>query len=306
MNRRELLRAAGSAAAALGLGQFPFGWRAQADETKKKRQLLAYTRSQTFEHPVVRPAKGKTKCLVEEVLADLGGKHGFEVTHTKDGRIFLTENLKKFDALFFETQGDLTKEGVDRQPPMPPEGKKAILDFVASGKGFVGSHCASDTFHSPGPPFQNQESDKIDPYLKMVGGEFIRHGGQQKAWMRVADKHFPGAHGLEDFQLHEEWYSLKNFAPDIHVILVQDNQGMHDLDYERPNFPATWARKHDKGRVFYTSMGHREDVWTNPIFQQLLLGGLQWAFGDAEADVTPNLKTAAPHADELPKPKPKK
>ena len=56
-------------------------------------------------------------------------------------------------------------------------------------------------------------------------------------------------------------------------------------------------------------MGHREDVWENPMFQQILLGGLSWAFGDVEADVTPNLKAAAPHADVLPKPpeaKPKK
>ena len=47
---------------------------------------------------------------------------------------------------------------------------------------------------------------------------------------------------------------------------------MKGEDYQRPNFPATWARMHGKGRVFYTSMGHREDVWTNPIFQNLLAG----------------------------------
>ena len=92
----------------------------------------------------------------------------------------------------------------------------------------------------------------------------------------------------------EEWYALKNFAPDLHVILVQDNQGMHDLDYERPNFPATWARKHEKGRVFYTSMGHREDVWENPKYQGLLLGALGWATGRIDADVTPNVMKVTP------------
>ena len=48
-------------------------------------------------------------------------------------------------------------------------------------------------------------------------------------------------------------------------------------------------------------MGHREDVWQNPIFQGLLLGGLSWAFGNIEADVTPNLDKAAPKASELKK-----
>ncbi len=109
-----------------------------------------------------------------------------------------------------------------------------------------------------------------------------------------------------DFDLNEEWYSLKNFAPDLHVILVQETEGMKGMDYERPAFPETWARKHGKGRVFYTSMGHREDVWENATFQHLLVGGLNWAFGRVEADITPNLTAAAPKGSELPKPMPKK
>ena len=118
--------------------------------------------------------------------------------------------------------------------------------------------------------------------------------------MRVVDTAFPGAKNLKDFELHEEWYALKNFAPNLHVILVQDTEGMKGDDYQRPKFPATWARMHDKGRVFYTSMGHREDVWENAMFQDLFLGGLSWAFGKVKADVTPNLEKATPKASELP------
>ena len=306
MNRRDLLKSAGAAAAALTASSFPFGWTARAADPAKKRHLLVFTRSAGFQHSVVKIDPKSKTCLVDRVFTDLGKAHGFDVTCTKDGRVFLPETLKKFDAIFFETTEDLTKEGGDGQPPMPAEGKKALLDFVAGGKGFVGSHCASDTFHSAERGFKNQQPDKIDPYLKMVGGEFIRHGAQQKSWMRVADPKFPGVNGLKDFELNEEWYSLKNFAPDLHVILVQDTTGMKGLDYERPNFPATWARKHEKGRVYYTSMGHREDVWENKMFQQLLMGGLQWAFGDVPADVTPNLTDAAPKAGELPKPPPPK
>jgi hypothetical protein len=57
---------------------------------------------------------------------------------------------------------------------------------------------------------------------------------------------------------------------------------------------------HGKGRVFYTALGHREDVWLNPAFQEMLLGGLNWALGRVEADVTPNLAHVAPGANELP------
>ena len=151
---------------------------------------------------------------------------------------------------------------------------------------------------------ENQDPDRIDPYLRMLGGEFISHGDQQKATMRVADTQFPGLKGQSDFTLHEEWYSLKNFAPDVHVILVNDTQGMRNWQYERPPFPATWARRHGRGRVFFTSMGHRDDVWTNPIFQNLLLGALAWATGQVEADLTPNLAAVTPKANEMPEPPP--
>ncbi len=258
MNRRDLLKTA----TAFGLSAFPFGWTAAADAPR--RRVLVYTRSQAFEHPVVRRGKGGELSLAERIVTGLGQKHGFEVHCTKDGREFLPETLSKFDAFLFETTGDLTNEkGTDSYPPMLPEGKTALLNAIWSGKGFVGCHFASDTFHSPGDRNKNQERNRLDPYIAMLGGEFIVHGAQQKALMRLVDNKFPGTKDLKDFNLNEEWYALKNFAPDLHVILVQETEGMKGAMYQRPPFPATWARKHEKGRVFYTSMGHREDVWQN-------------------------------------------
>ena len=69
---------------------------------------------------------------------------------------------------------------------------------------------------------------------------------------------------------------------------------MKGKEYQRPDFPETWARMQGKGRVFYTSMGHREDVWENPKFQGLLLGALGWATGQADIDVTPNISKVTP------------
>jgi type 1 glutamine amidotransferase len=70
--------------------------------------------------------------------------------------------------------------------------------------------------------------------------------------------------------------------------------------YQRPNFPMTWARPYGKGRVFYTSMGHREEVWSNPMYQALLLGALAWASGRVEANIEPNFKQVTPSGNELP------
>jgi len=92
---------------------------------------------------------------------------------------------------------------------------------------------------------------------------------------------------------------LRDFAKNMHVILAQDSQGMKGAMYQRPPFPSTWARPHGKGRVFFTAMGHREDVWTNPTFQQILLGGIAWALGNVDAEITPNIDKVTPRAGQL-------
>jgi type 1 glutamine amidotransferase len=292
MNRRDLLK--GSVATACGLAAWPA--RSFGDAGKKK--VLVFTRSAGFQHDVVKLKDGT--CLVHKIMQEIGPRHGFEVECTKDGRVFTPGRIEQYDAFFFYTTGDLTSDkSADGSPPMPREGKKALLDLIAAGKGFVGSHCASDTFHSPGGRRANQPAE-IDPYIRMLGGEFIGHGAQQPGTMKVASPDFPGVKGIKDFTITEEWYSLKNQPKDLHVILVQETAGMKGHDYDRPRFPATWARMHNKGRVYYTSMGHRDDVWTNPMFQTMLVGALDWATGRVDADVTPNMESVTPDAGRLP------
>jgi type 1 glutamine amidotransferase len=214
--------------------------------------------------------------------------------------------LKTFDAFFFYTTGDLTQPGEDKNPPMSKDGKEALVEAIRAGKGFVGTHSASDTFHSLGEGFATQPAAERDAYIQMLGGEFIRHGPQQEASLKVASPLFPGCKELgREFRLKDEWYSLKNFATDLHVILAQVTQGMEGTDYQRPDYPATWARLHGKGRVFYTSMGHRDDVWTNPTFQAVLLGGLAWALGNVKAKTPPNLSAVTPKAETIPPQPPK-
>lgn len=302
LSRRQVLQAGAITMATMAAMPWfsPFASAQERKETSdgKRKKILFFTKSSGFEHSVVK-RHGGAPAYAERVLTEFAGKAGFDIEASKDGTLF-DGDLSGYDAFFFYTTGDLTQVGTDGQPAMSAKGKQRLLEAVASGKGFIGSHCASDTFHTPGKAFANQA--ERDPYIAMLGGEFIRHGRQQSAYMRTVDRKFPGTEKAgEGFNLNEEWYSLKNFAPDLHVILVQETKGMQDFDYDRPPYPATWARMHQKGRVFYTSMGHREDVWTNPIFQELVAGALRWTTGLVDADVTPNLQEVTPEASTLPK-----
>jgi type 1 glutamine amidotransferase len=278
------------------------------------KRVLMFTKSSGYEHSVIKDPTKPFKAfpgsavpgLAFQVLRELGAKNNIEFVFSKDGSLFNPAYLAQFDAYFFYTTGDLTQAGTDGNPPMSPEGKAAFLQAIANGKGFIGTHSATDTFHSPGGKEIEgarftADGDNADPYIKMIGAEFIIHGSQQPSRLIVADSRFPGAAYVPaDNDLIEEWYTMKNFANDMHVVLVQDTSGMNGPMYARPNYPSTWARMYGKGRVFYTNMGHRDDVWTSAMFQSVLLGGINWAIGRTDADVTPNISQVTPEAGVLP------
>jgi len=269
------------------------GWSGEA-AVKPNKKILYFTKSCGFEHSPVKRTDDQP-AYSEKILVELGKKASYEIVCSKDGTLLNPDKIGQWDGFVFYATGDLTKPSKsDPAPPMTPEGKKALLDAIAGGKGFVGIHAADDAFHTG--------TDKVDPFIQMLGGELIRHGPQQKAWMRVADSKFPGMESVQDFELLDEWYSPKNLAVDMHVILIQDTKGMTGWPYARPNYPATWARMEGKGRVFYTSMGHREDVWDNPLFQKILMGGIAWSVSDAQAEVSANIKEVTPGAFTMPVP----
>lgn len=293
MRRRELLQLA--PAAALGFAALP---RARAAEPDTKiRKVLYFTRSAGFEHSVVH-RQGDQLSHSEKNLIEMGRRAGFDVECTKDGRVF-DGDLDPYDVIAFYTSGVLTEPAKDGSPPMTLKGKQRLLDTIAAGKGFVGFHSCTDSFHSKGPLKENQAEP--DPYIAMLGGEFVEHGAQQEASLLIAAP-LPilGSLGMgEGIAFTEEWYTSKNFAKDLHVFLVQETKMMKGPAYQRPDFPSTWARLHGKGRVFYTGLGHREDIWTNPFFQAIALGGLAWACGKIDVDMKPNIDEVTPHASQL-------
>jgi type 1 glutamine amidotransferase len=300
-SRRQFLLTSAIAGAGLALprGAFAYG----------KKSVLVFTKSSGFEHTVVKKTDASPS-IVDQAVTSIGAQHGFDVTSSKDGRIFDSKDFrKKYAAVLFFTTGDLTKTGTDGNPPMSAQGKQALLDAVHGGLGFVGVHAASDTFHTE-PDTEDHANryiahgDQSDPYLRMLGGEFITHGSTprlQTADLIVKDAKFPGLEGVNStVSFTEEWYSLKDFAPDLHVILALDTQGMKGAAYQRAPYPVTWARMHGKGRVFFTALGDRPENWSIPFFVNHLAGGIGWSIGNAKASVDKNLAQATPGYAEIP------
>ena len=242
-------------------------------------RVLMLTKSEGYQHSVVA-RKGSELGLAERTAQKLAAGLGYGLDVTKDCSGVDAESLKKYRVVFLYTQGNIMKPGNnDKAPPLTAAGRDALLAFVRGGGGLLATHCGgADTLHGDAE------------FLSLVGGEFIEHGGQRKARVEVVDPAFPAmAHFPKTFELNDEWYTYKGFQPGMHVLAMLHTEGFPEGMYKRPNYPITWCSAPGKGRVFYTGMGHREDVWENPDYQKMLAAALQWTVGETQAEIAPNL-----------------
>ncbi|SRR5713101_5566029 len=147
---------------------------------------------------------------------------------------------------------------------LPLADREAFISWVEAGHGLVGIHAASDTFHG------------FPPYLDLLGCEFAHHGPQVKVHVLVEDRAHPATRTLgESFDVFDEIYQFKRFDPaSVHLLLSIDK---HPESGAPGSFPLAWTREPGKGRVFYTALGHREDVIATPWYRQHVLGGILWA-----------------------------
>ena len=260
-----------------------------------RKKLLFLTHAALYKHTSLAPA--------EQAVTELGKASGFDVTtlegykqeSAKLDLSFLTpEYLAQYDGLMLMTNGNL---------PLTDAQKRAIVDFVRNGKALVGVHCASLTMYDY-PEFgevlggyyrrsivpTNQigmnhigvlkVEDPTHPATKMLGGswpvaeEFYQFG------TAVWDASRPTEQISQVGRLHIPMA----FSRDrVHVLLSLDTEKMDVSDLgpeikKGGDYPQAWSRTFGKGRSFYTSLGHRDDIWsTDPVFRAHITGGIRWA-----------------------------
>jgi type 1 glutamine amidotransferase len=229
-------------------------------------RVLVYTVSAGYEHDVARRPEDGRLSIVEQALVQVAARtREIDAVVTRDADWFAPERLAQVDVVFFFTTGDL---------PLDEAQRKALLAFVQDGGGFAGAHCAADTFYG------------FPAYAEMLGGTFDGHPWNEEVGVRVEDPMHPATRHLgASFAIADEIYQFR--APydreRLHVLLSLDPRS---VDLEHPevrrsdgDFALAWCRSFGKGRVFYTALGHRPEVWADRRFQDHLVGGLVWAAG---------------------------
>jgi type 1 glutamine amidotransferase len=251
---------------------------AKAAEPKK---ILVVTTTTGFRHSSIATAEKVLAKLAEQSGAftldyarQPAGKPadpGYESAMKESLSKLSADSLKGYDAVIFaNTTGDL---------PLPD--RQAFLDWVGDGHAFIGMHSASDTYHG------------FPPYIEMLGGEFQTHGAQVGVECLVQDMKHPATKHLgESYCLEqEEIYLIKSYdKAEVHELLVLDKHP--NKKKEAGHFPVAWVKEYRKGKVFYTSLGHRENVWESERYQKHILGGIKWALGLEPGDAKPQASVA--------------
>jgi uncharacterized protein len=241
--------------------------------TPPKKHLLVIGEEKGYRHEAVSHAMATIERLgTESGLWDTTLRTDTEVL-TKKKLEYNAKNLNDFDAVLFYTGGDLE---------MDPQQKADFISFLHDdGKGFIGVHSAAITF-----------VDWPD-YGDMIGGYYDEH-----PWLTfdapiiVEDPSFPGMQQWpRSFVLRDEIYQMRNYSRDkVRVLMRLDvskldmrNKNVHRTDGD---FAVTWAKMYGKGRVYYTTLGHVEENWDKPEFQQMITEAIAWAMRLENADVT--------------------
>lgn len=232
------------------IASFSFTTETPTAPALKKNKILIFSKTNGYRHESIETGIAAIK--------KLGAENNFDVDATEDSAYLNDANFKKYKAVvFLSTTGTVLGK---------PE-EIALQKFIQHGNGFVGIHAATDCeYHFPW-------------YVKMIGGSFLSHPAQQEAKLIVVDqtniatKQLPATWTRKD-----EWYNFKDLNPDVKV-LIRIDESSYTGGKNGDNHPMAWYHSYDGGRIFYTELGHTIESYSDPLYLQHVLGGIQYAMG---------------------------
>jgi uncharacterized protein len=256
----------------------------------KPRKLLVFSKTNGFRHASI--ATGKI------ALTEMGKKTGaFETTITEELDQFEAHKLAQYDAvLFLSTTMNVflpkpdvlkTMSEVDKKTAAETEArlKENLMKFIKSGRGFIGIHAATDTCY------------EWHEYGTMINGHFDGHPWTADKMVSVKvepgqEKHpLVAMFGGQNVEFPEEIYQFKDpyDSKAVHMLLRLDTEKtdmtVGGIKRKDGDFGISWARHWEKGRVFYSSLGHNHHIYWHDKVVRHYLAGIQWALGDYKVEV---------------------
>jgi type 1 glutamine amidotransferase len=264
---------------------------------KKARKVLIFTLATGFVHASI-PTGAKA-------LELMGKKTGaYDVVVSRDLDVFNPDRLKEFDAIVMvSTTGELFgvkggKKGAsgsaNEEQARSERLRQSLLEFVAGGRGLVGIHAASDS------------SYQWPAYGELIGGYFNGHPWG-KITMKIDDPSHPvnACFGGKEYTIQDEIYTFKApYSRDKLRVLTSihlEKSGISKGNRADNDYAVSWVHNYGKGRVFYCSLGHRDETFWNPVILRHYLAGIQFVLGDLPAESAPSNKAKPAAGGDKPK-----
>lgn len=228
----------------------------------KKVKVLVYTKNgKGYVHDNIPNA---VNCIQK-----LSKQHGFKMDTSSNASVMTEENLEQYTMLIFpSTNNDVFDTDAQRL---------AFRRYIEAGGGFVGIHSVTGTE-------RNWKWFKM-----MMGGTFSWHAKFQKFTARVIDPSHPSMDGLPGvWEKEDEFYFAKELYPGTKTILVNDISTLNTSDTIQKNlilknagtfsefYPAAWQHDFDGGHTWFTTLGHHQKDYEDPVYVQHIFGGIRF------------------------------
>ncbi len=255
-------------------------------------RILVYHETNQFRHGSINSGISMFEALGNE-------NDDWITDNSQNSSVFSDANLEQYDVVVFLNTSGSDETGGDGDLLSASE-KLALENFIASGKGFIGVHAATDTYRDGIWPFYNE----------LVGGIVQTNPNHTSnnfnADMEVVTSHpivdFLGAVGATWNKDEEYYYWEQNggqLSTDNTVLLEVEQTGGETYDAARP---ITWYKEsitYDDDnnastddvtlsgfRSFYTALGHNNDDYTNNSnFRTVLKNATLWAIGEEALNI---------------------
>jgi type 1 glutamine amidotransferase len=135
----------------------------------------------------------------------------------------------------------------------------ALENYVASGGGLLGMHCAT---------VMGESGSALH---KLYGGRFIEHPPMFRFSVSPMRLPHPVTEGVEEFTVYDEFY-IQDLTADSLVLMTAHDRGVCH--------PMVWVRTEGAGKVACIAPGHDRNAWDLPEFQRLTLQGLEWVISE--------------------------
>jgi len=231
----------------------------QAAQAQHSLRVFNFQGDNGFQHD--------SKKAALDMIETLGVENNWEVVTSSDTADIVPQKLHSFDVIVFNNNcGNDGRIFSDAQ-------QMALQNYIRSGAGFVGIHCAAALWHEEGA-FQSW-------YEKLVGARMVAHPKVQSAKLIVEDKkHICTSHLPDEWVVTDEWHTFShNPRNQVNVLLSLDESTYEGTPKMGGDHPFTWYQHYEGGRSFFTSLGHTIDIYADENYKKLVQGGIIWASG---------------------------